>query len=171
MPGRQWFDRKFDLGLPPEHLPDVVERLRGTPLRLRERAAQCPAERLHLRREGGWSVVEQVGHLTDLEHLWLGRLDDFVAGAAVLRPADLENRATWDAKHNDRSIGDHLDRFEALREVLVRRVEEMGADEPLRSSLHPRLDQPMTVVDLAFFVAEHDDHHLAAITALSGALS
>jgi hypothetical protein len=33
---------------------------------------------------------------------------------------------------------------------------------------HPRLEQPMTVVDLCFFVAEHDDHHLAAITSLRG---
>jgi len=31
------------------------------------------------------------------------------------------------------------------------------------SSLHPRLKTPMRIVDLAYFVAEHDDHHIAAI--------
>ena len=31
---------------------------------------------------------------------------------------------------------------------------------------HPRLNQPMTVTDLAFFAAEHDHHPLATITAL-----
>jgi hypothetical protein len=34
------------------------------------------------------------------------------------------------------------------------------------TSLHPRLQQPMTVTDHAFFVAEHDDHHLARISEL-----
>jgi hypothetical protein len=32
--------------------------------------------------------------------------------------------------------------------------------------LHPRLNQPMRVVDLLFFVAEHDDYHLARISEL-----
>jgi hypothetical protein len=29
--------------------------------------------------------------------------------------------------------------------------------------LHPRLKQPMRLVDHLYFVAEHDDHHLARI--------
>jgi hypothetical protein len=29
--------------------------------------------------------------------------------------------------------------------------------------LHPRLKQPMRLVDHLYFVAEHDDHHLATI--------
>ncbi len=43
-----------------------------------------------------------------------------------------------------------------------------GADEAaaVRSALHPRLGTPMRLIDLALFTAEHDDHHLAAITAL-----
>jgi hypothetical protein len=41
-------------------------------------------------------------------------------------------------------------------------------DEDLdKSSLHPRLMKPMKIIDLAFFVAEHDDHHLAQITFLT----
>jgi len=32
-----------------------------------------------------------------------------------------------------------------------------------RTSLHPRLKQPMRLVDHLHFVAEHDDHHLAKI--------
>jgi len=29
--------------------------------------------------------------------------------------------------------------------------------------VHPRLKQPMRLVDHLFFVAEHDDHHMARI--------
>jgi len=36
-----------------------------------------------------------------------------------------------------------------------------------RTALHPRLQQPMRVLDMAFFTAEHDDHHLARMTELS----
>ncbi|MFN8372037.1 MAG: hypothetical protein U0694_04075 [Anaerolineae bacterium] len=36
----------------------------------------------------------------------------------------------------------------------------------LRASKHPRLLQPMTLVDHIYFVAEHDDHHLAQVTRL-----
>lgn len=32
-----------------------------------------------------------------------------------------------------------------------------------RAMLHPRLKQPMRLVDHLYFVAEHDDHHLACI--------
>ena len=116
--------------------------------------------------DGGWSIQEHVGHLADLEGLWLGRLDDFEAGLATLRPADLENRATWDAEHNARAVGDLLEEFRTQRAELVSRVESMDDEQLATTALHPRLDQPMTVIDLAFFVAEHDDHHLAAITEL-----
>lgn len=34
------------------------------------------------------------------------------------------------------------------------------------TGLHPRLKTPMRMIDLANFVAEHDDHHLASIREL-----
>jgi len=33
-------------------------------------------------------------------------------------------------------------------------------------SVHPRLQQPMRLVDSLYFVAEHDDHHIAKISGL-----
>ncbi len=57
-----------------------------------------------------------------------------------------------------------LRRFRDRREDLVARLEGLDDDVLTRTALHPRLRQPMSAVDLCFFVAEHDDHHLAAIT-------
>jgi hypothetical protein len=37
-----------------------------------------------------------------------------------------------------------------------------------RTMLHPRLKQTMRLVDHLYFVAEHDDHHLAHILELVG---
>jgi uncharacterized damage-inducible protein DinB len=166
MQQRVWFDRKFTLGLPPEALPDILERLRGTPLRLGERVAGLSPSVLAQRTDGRWSIQENAGHLADLEHLWLGRLDDFAQGAATLRPADLQNRATWDAGHNARPLGDVLEAFRGLRAEFLRRVEALTPAQLTLAAAHPRLGQPMTAVDLCFFVAEHDDHHLATITQL-----
>ena len=35
-----------------------------------------------------------------------------------------------------------------------------------RKSLHPRLQQMITLTDLLFFIAEHDTHHLTRIASL-----
>jgi uncharacterized damage-inducible protein DinB len=163
---RVWFDRRFAPGTPPEAFPDLVERLRGTPARLAERTSGVPLPALRARVGESWSIQEHAGHLADLEPLWLGRLDDLEARVETLRPADLKNRATWDADHNARALGDVLGEFRSLRERLVSRLESLGEADLRVAAAHPRLGQPMTVVDLCFFVAEHDDHHLAAITAL-----
>ena len=35
-----------------------------------------------------------------------------------------------------------------------------------KTSLHGRLSKPMRLVDCLFFIAEHDDHHIAIISQL-----
>jgi uncharacterized damage-inducible protein DinB len=163
---RRWFDRKFELGLCAEAAPELLERLRGTPQRLDEAVRGLPVEVLTERRDGKWSIQENAGHLLDLEPLWDQRLDDYDAGAMELHPADLENRKTREAAHNDRPISDILADFSAVRGRIVDRLARMNATELARTALHPRLRQPMSVVDLCFFVAEHDDHHLGTIREL-----
>jgi hypothetical protein len=48
----------------------------------------------------------------------------------------------------------------------VRRLDEYDATFVERTALHPRLKMKIRVIDLAFFIAEHDDHHLARISEL-----
>jgi uncharacterized damage-inducible protein DinB len=98
--------------------------------------------------------------------LELQRLDDYEARRAVLTPADLENRRTHEARYNERALADILRAFRAERGEFVRRLETLGEAAAGLSALHPRLQQPMRVIDLVFFTAEHDDHHLARISEL-----
>jgi hypothetical protein len=98
--------------------------------------------------------------------LWDQRLDDYDKGAAELHPADLENRKTHKACYNDRPIADILADFSAARGKIVEKLGRMSTVELAGTALHPRLRQLMSVVDLCFFVAEHDDHHLCAIDEL-----
>lgn len=161
---QRWFDRQFELGLPLAAFPEVLERLRGTPARLEERLRSVPAETLVCRIDGTWSIQENAGHILDLEPLWAGRLDDLLAGRKTLRVADLQNRPTDEAFHNARPLADILLAFREARSRSVTRLENLSDRELGSTALHPRLQQPMTVVDLFFFVVEHDDHHLARIS-------
>ena len=163
----RWFDRRFDLGLTAASFPPVLARLRSLPDRVERAVRSVPEARLRQRTGDTWSIQEHVGHLLDLEPLWEQRLDDFDSGATVLHPADLENRKTHEANHNARDPGDLLRELRAARTRLVSRLERLSAPQLSRVALHPRLQQPMSVVDLAFFVAEHDDHHLQTIARLS----
>ena len=163
----KWFDRKFTLGLPVSAFPAILARLRSTPGRIEAAVAGVSPEKLTRRAGDAWSIQENIGHLLDLESLWEQRLDDFDAGAKVLRPADLENRQTHEANHNARDIDDLLREFRAARMRIVRRLETMDDAQLSRVGLHPRLQQPMSVVDLGFFVAEHDDHHLLTMAMLN----
>jgi uncharacterized damage-inducible protein DinB len=163
MTTRRWFDRKFELGLAPDAAHEILERLRRAPERLADAVRGLPAEILTRKPDGKWSIQENAGHLLDLESLWDQRLDDYDAGATDLHPADLENRKTHEARHNDRPISEILAGCSAVRGRIVDRLSRMTPDQLARTALHPRLRQPMSVVDLCFFVAEHDDHHLRTI--------
>src|SRR5882757_2437187 len=106
-----WVQRQFQLGVPVSLYPNLIERLRGTPLRIEERVRGLAREVLTRREGDSWSIQEHAGHLLDLGTLDLGRLDDFEAGVEVLRAADMENRKTYEAHHNENSIARILDAF------------------------------------------------------------
>ncbi len=162
-----WFERKFKVSVPLELFPVVVERLRGTPARLEENTSNLPPDILIKRSGSLWTIKEHTGHLGDLEPLWDGRIDDLLNNAERLRDADLKNSETHNANHNDTDITTLLGNFRTVREKLVSRLDKLDSESAGLTALHPRLEQPMRMIDLAFFIAEHDDHHLAKITDLA----
>jgi uncharacterized damage-inducible protein DinB len=165
----RWFDRRFNFDLPEALFPVVVERLRGTPARIEEKVRDLSPAVLTRREGDAWSIQEHVGHLVDLDALHDGRLDDFLAGATILRAADLTNRKTHEAGYNQRPLADLLQAFRRERERFVARLDAWEPNLISLSALHPRLNQPMRVIDMALFTAEHDDHHLARMTELARA--
>ena len=158
-----WFERKFDFSFPAELYPNLLARLRGTPARLEEALHVGSQATLTAKPEGKWSAQEHAGHLLDLEPLWLTRVNDYAAAAEQLTPTDLQNRKTTEANHNARVLETILKDFRAAREQLLLRVAEIDPSLMARSIPHPRLKTPMRLVDHLYFVAEHDDHHLARI--------
>ena len=158
-----WFERTFEFSLPLELLPNLCARLRGTPARLEDAIRYSSNQTLTAKAHGKWSAQEHAGHLLDLEALWLARVEDYVAGRDHLTAADLMNRRTDEANHNARPSEEILSQFRAARTTLLNRAAEVDASLFARTLPHPRLKTPMRLVDHLYFVAEHDDHHLARI--------
>lgn len=158
-----WFDRKFEFTFPVEQYPNLCIRLRGTPARLEELVRGVLRAILIHKPGDKWSAQEHAGHLLDLEPLWAARVDDFLRDGDTLTAADLSNRKTDEANHNTRHVQDIAAEFRAARSRLLERVGALPAEALARTILHPRLKQPMRLVDHLYFAAEHDDHHLAVI--------
>jgi len=161
-----WFERKFDLNFPVGLFPVIITRIEGTLPRVIAMTKNLDEERLTRKPNGEWSIKEQVGHLYDLEELWYGRVEDFLLGNEVLRAADLRNTKTHEADHNKRTMDKLLEQFGSARKKLIDRVKDMDENQALLTALHPRLKTPMRQIDHVFFIAEHDDHHLAKIREL-----
>ena len=163
----KWLDRRFAYEPPAGEFPAIVERLRGTPTRVEEKAARIH-ERVRLAKNGDeWSIQEHLGHLVDLEPLWARRTEELLRGAGELAAADMTNQATRDRNHNARAVVAICAEFRVARSNWIARLDACTEEDATRSSLHPRLKRPMRLVDLCFFVAEHDDHHLAIVTRLA----
>ncbi len=165
-PAPVWFERKFEFTFPVEQHPNLCVRLLGTPARLEEIVRNVDHKLLVTKPGEKWSAQEHAGHLLDLESLWMARIDDYLTGASQLTVADLSNRKTHEAQHNQRPVEDILAEFRSARLRLVSRAEKIDPAIFARVLPHPRLKTPMRLVDHLYFVAEHDDHHLAHIWAL-----
>ena len=162
-----WFTREFSFDLLPLWMyPNIVERLRGTPARLEDLTWGLSLETLTRRDNDKWSIQEHAGHLLDLEPLGTDRLDDYEAGLETLHAADTENRRTYEANHNVNSIENILAAFRAERTEFVRRLDAYDETFIQKTAIHPRLKIQIRVLDLGFFIAEHDDHHLARVSEL-----
>ncbi|MEL6971040.1 MAG: DinB family protein [Bacteroidota bacterium] len=161
-----WFSRKFDFSNKQNIFPAILERLTDTPLRLQHKLAGLSSMILTTKVGGQWSIQENLGHLIDLEPLWQGRLNDILLQHEYLRTADLSNTQTDQAAHNEQDITTLLQRFVELRRETMQSLRGLQEEEIFLSALHPRLHQPMRIMDLFLFVAEHDDHHLARMTYL-----
>ena len=162
----KWFDKKFHFDLSQNNYDIILKKLSENPEKISQLVISLPDDILIRRIDNRWSIQENVGHLIDLEELHDARIDDFIEGKEMLRPADLNNRKTDEANHNSKDIFNLVDEFKIVRENFIKRMKSLDEKVLVRSSKHPRLEQPMRPIDMAQFVLEHDEHHIETIKEL-----
>ena len=160
-----WFQRSFNFDFPLGIFPVIFSRLEGSLFHLNALLQNADEDRCS-HNQGGWSVEEHLGHLADLEDLWWKRLNDFGEHKKLLTTADLNNTKTKEAGHNEKTLDQLMQQFVVERQKILETIYVFGEEMLARTSIHPRLNQPMRLIDSLFFVAEHDDHHIASISSL-----
>src|SRR5262245_2770751 len=125
---------------------DIAERLRGTVDRLAPLFRDLDQRALTERVDGTWSILQNAGHLGDVEELWLARVADLRAGRATFAPADPEHFRKLAEAHRARSPAEVIGYLAERRAPFLRVLAE--ADERLHGAAahHARLGVPMRLV-------------------------
>jgi hypothetical protein len=154
-----WFERNLEFGKPAEMLPFYLERLAGTIPRIEAKVKNIDNEILSEKFNGKWSIKQHIGHLAEVDEVANKRLDEIIAGISPLSSAVFEPQ-----NYNPWPIAKVLEFFITTRLKNIEKYKSLKDSDLLKDSLHPRLKVNMTPVDLAWFDAEHDDHHLVKIS-------
>jgi uncharacterized damage-inducible protein DinB len=160
-----WLEREWKFNFTAGLFPIVFNRLSGAIPRAKQIFTNVQEQHAE-KKINGWTAKEHLGHLGDLEELWWNRWEDFKNNKEILTPADITNKRTTEANHNGKSIKELLQTFSSERQKILGAIYDCDEAILNRTSLHPRLKTPMRLIDYLYFVAEHDDHHLAAIMIL-----
>jgi hypothetical protein len=153
-----WFERNLKFGYPIEMLPYFLERLEGSIVRIQTKVHGVDDTILSTRLNDKWSIKQNIGHLAEVDEIANKRLDEMLKEVPTLSPAVFEPK-----DYNPWPIEKVLEFFKTTRLKNLIKYKSISETDLLKSSLHPRLKVEMTPVDLAWFDAEHDDHHFVTI--------
>jgi uncharacterized damage-inducible protein DinB len=159
----KWFERQFDFSFDVDEYINIYQRLQQAPAVLETVLLNIPEQLLSPQPAGNWSVKEHTGHLSVLEPLWRARIRDIIDRKPVLTPTDLNNSATSEAGFNQFNMAALLQNFAAERKQTLLLLDSINIKDHTHTSLHPRMQQPMRIIDVLYFTAEHDDHHITAV--------
>ncbi len=161
-----WSQRTMEYGRSLDELPVLLERVQGTAARLSTLLAHQPSERLLHRLNGKWSAMEHLGHLLTLQDRFDPRVDDFQQRRTRLCNISLHDQEPIVQGHRSRMLGDVLEEFRLKRLEFAKRVERLHRRSLEHVAYHPCQDRTMRPMDMLYWIAEHDDHHLASVRAL-----
>ena len=159
----KWFERKFDFNTDPRLLANIIMRLSFTAMRIRELTYKSNDVRFEEKPNDKWSVKQELFHLIDLDELHIKRLNDLKSKSQHLTVADIANQKTEQEDLSKISLVQLILQFEKQRMDFIEKLKQFSDEELNYKALHPRLQQMMSAADVAYFVAEHDDHHLVHI--------
>jgi uncharacterized damage-inducible protein DinB len=134
----------------PEQLKRQLESLSDAALRFR------PAP-------DGWSIVEIVGHMTDVDAVWPGRVRQMLS-ADNPRLQSVDNDVVRQRDYQNKQIGFMLITLAERRAEFVELLRVLRPEQLARPGLHPTRG-PITVGDAPAALADHDRGHREQIAA------
>lgn len=160
---KPWFCQSFPFPVPVEELDKWRKNLDDFPKKLYAIVHHLPKEVLTYSAPKKWSIMEQIGHIYLLESLWQTRIQDILQGQNLMTMADLNNTATTTSNFNQSDLHILLTAFENKRKTTIEQLINIAPTDLQKTSLHPRLQTPMSIVDLSYFIYRHDHHHLRSM--------
>jgi uncharacterized damage-inducible protein DinB len=107
--------------------------------------------------DGKWSIKEVIGHVVDVERIFVYRALCFARGETGTLPGFEENDYVARAKFGGRTLGDLVAEFALVRAATVPFFAGLDAEELTRRGTANH--NPYSVRALAYIIAGHERHH------------
>lgn len=121
-------------------------------------ASLTPEKAKYRYADNKWSVTEVVGHLADTERIFSYRALRFARGDGTPLAGYDENAYTPAGRFDERSLGDVLAEFTAVRGATAALLRGLLPDAFSRTGQAD--GKPVSVRALAYIIAGHERHHL-----------
>jgi len=128
-------------------IPETVELLRSI----------SETQSRHRYAPGKWTIREVVGHVNDVERLFVFRAFWFARGLNEPLPSFDQEVAARENGADERALSSHIDEFRAIRAATLTFFRELSSDAWLRRGVAS--GNPFSVRALAYITAGHVAHH------------
>lgn len=137
---------------------DVVRTLDEQIIETLAMLASVPEERGGFRyAEGKWSIRQVIGHMCDVERIFVYRATRFARNDRTELPGFDENEFVANARFDDRTLASLADELEAVRWASVALFDSLNDEEFLRRGVANHAS--FSVRALAWVTAGHERHH------------
>ncbi|MFZ9858280.1 MAG: DinB family protein [Roseiflexaceae bacterium] len=139
-----------------------IAKLRAFPSHLQTVMASLSEAQLRFKPANEWSVIENIGHLIDIDELYVGRVDRILAEERPEFPRFEPDPIVATKGYQQMNGHDVLQQFIATRQATIDGLSTIEPDELNRAGMHAVYGE-MTLLRLVEQLANHDQKHLVQI--------
>jgi hypothetical protein len=139
-----------------------IEQLRAFPAQLQAVVASLNDMQLRFKPANEWSVIENIGHLIDIDELYVGRVDRILAEERPAFPRFEPDPIVAAKGYQQMNGHDVLQQFITTRQATIDGLSTIEPDELDRAGMHAVYGE-MTLRRLVEQLANHDQKHLVQI--------
>lgn len=135
-----------------------LDTLAAFPAALRQQVQPLADAALRYKPEGEWSAIENVGHLIDIENLWMARFRQMLAAENPALPAIDVDETVRQRDYQHKDPANLLHRFAEQRAETVEFVRGLKPLHLERTGIHPVRGE-ITLAQGIAIMANHDRLH------------